>query len=78
MIFGVGLCDNGFMHHGRDFNSGSLQMYFTVLFLLGHWEYLIVLVKSLRDEPARPYGSCRVSMLDHTCVQSHRWCNSYV
>ena len=32
MIFGIGLCDNGFMHHGKHIYSGSFQMYFTVLF----------------------------------------------
>ena len=32
MIFGIGLCDNGFMHHGKHIYFGSFQMYFTVLF----------------------------------------------
>lgn len=35
MIFAVGLCDNGFMHHGRDSYPANSQMGFIVLGLLG-------------------------------------------
>lgn len=35
MIFAVGLCDNGFMHHGRDSYPENSQMGFIVLGLLG-------------------------------------------
>lgn len=35
MIFAVGLCDNGFMHHGRDSYLVNSQMDFIVLGLLG-------------------------------------------